>query len=218
MKDCFNLFPIAPTLDVIKEECSAAGFDRLVPTHTPAGQAFIESKYSDISLFWNAVKSGWSNSNGSLLDYATTSWNPNLDCLVWTWKTPRQQESDPSNITLDAVNNLPSFYESAKRRWYNRKTKFRKQKRDKRRKGPRKKKELSEREKATQDKTTAQAIWWIQLCCGQIEEARSIPAKCKGGSSGKESKKQNGNFNGICHEEEAGGSRVPLTFYQRYFF
>ena len=85
-------------------------------------------------------------------------------------------------------------------------------------KAPEREKELSEREKATQDKTTAQAIWWIQLCCGQIEEARSIPAKCKGGSSGKESKKQNGNFNGICHEEEAGGSRVPLTFYQRYFF
>ena len=85
-------------------------------------------------------------------------------------------------------------------------------------KAPEREKELSKRERATQDKTTAQAIWWIQLCCGQIEEARSIPAKCKGGSSGKESKKQNGNFNGICHEEEAGGSRVPLTFYQRYFF
>ena len=137
VKDCFNLFPIAPTLDVIKEQCSAAGFDRLVPTHTPAGQAFIESKYSDISLFWNAVKLGWNN-NGSLLDYATTSWNPNLDCLVWTWKTPRQQESDPSNIELDAVNDLLSFFESAKKRWYNRKTESRKQKRDKRRKGTRK--------------------------------------------------------------------------------
>ena len=127
MKDCFNLFPIAPTLDVIKEQCSAAGFDRLVPTHTPAGQAFIESKYSDISLFWNAVKLGWNN-NGSLLDYATTSWNPNLDCLVWTWKTPRQQESDPSNITLDAVDDLPSFYETAKEIWLNntRKTESRK--------------------------------------------------------------------------------------------
>ena len=44
----------------------------------------------------------------------------------------------------------------------------------------------------------------IHVCCGQIEEVRSIPAKCKGGSSGKESKKQKGNFNGICHEEGGG--------------
>ena len=65
-------------------------------------------------------------------------------------------------------------------------------------------KELSKR-RTTQDKTTVQEILWMSF--GQIEEARSIPAKCKGGSSGKESKKQNGNFNGICHEE--GGSLVP---------
>ena len=50
-------------------------------------------------------------------------------------------------------------------------------------------KELS-KTRATQDKTTFNG----QRCCGQIEEVRSIPAKCKGGSPGKESKKQNGNF------------------------
>ena len=44
--------------------------------------------------------------------------------------------------------------------------------------------------RATQDKTTFNG----QRCCGQIEEVRSIPAKCKGGSPGKESKKTKWKF------------------------
>ena len=211
MKDCFNLFPIAPTLDVIKEECSAAGFDRLVPTHTPAGQAFIESKYSDISLFWNAVKLGWNN-NGSLLDYATTSWNPNLDCLVWTWKTSRQQESDPSNIKLDAVNDLPSFFESAKKRWYSKKTESRKQKRDKRRKGPRKRKRtLKNKSNTRQNNGQRTTVLWTN------RGGTQYTSQVQGRITRKGVKKTKWKFL-MAFAMKRGRSRVPLRFYQGCFF
>ena len=111
LKGCFKLFPIAPELEEIKKKCSAVGFDRLVPTHTKAGQDYMKSNYADASVIWDESENGYS-SDDSIFNYASTSWNPNIDCLVWQWKSLRQKENELDDIEFTALEALMDFASS----------------------------------------------------------------------------------------------------------
>ena len=90
LKDCFSLFPSVPTFSDLQKQCSDQGFDRLVPTYTELGRAYIESNYTETSL----ILEGGDTSN-----YATASLNPNLDCLEWIWKQERQKTSEDNLLS-----------------------------------------------------------------------------------------------------------------------
>ena len=86
LEDCFKRFEAGSDWakrSKVRRKCSANGLDRLIPTHTQAGQDFIESKYSNASLFWEN-------------DFASV--NPNLDCLEWKGKKFRQKSVEISNF------------------------------------------------------------------------------------------------------------------------
>ena len=86
LEDCFKRFEAGSDWakrSKVRRKCSANGLDRLIPTHTQAGQDFIESNYSNAILFW-------ANKFASV--------NPNLDCLEWKGKKFRQKSVELSNL------------------------------------------------------------------------------------------------------------------------
>ena len=97
LEDCFIRFEAGSDWakrSKVRRKCSANGLDRLIPTHTKEGQEFIESRYSDASLYW-------ANED----DFASV--NPNLDCLGWKGKKFREKSAETSNyIDLDTFEDL----------------------------------------------------------------------------------------------------------------
>ena len=105
LEDCFSLFPSVPTFSEIQKQCSDQGFDRLVPTHTSLGQAYIESNYKNASLL--------SVDKNNKTDYTTTSWNPNLDCLEWIWKEQRQKGAEDNILSNLPTANISNIFNNA---------------------------------------------------------------------------------------------------------
>ena len=97
LEDCFIRFEAGSDWakrSKVRRKCSANGLDRLIPTHTKEGQEFIESRYSDASLYWENKD-----------DFASV--NPNLDCLEWKGKKFREKSAETSNfIDLDTFEDL----------------------------------------------------------------------------------------------------------------
>ena len=106
LEDCFKRFEAGSDWakrSKVRRKCSANGLDRLIPTHTQAGQDFIESNYSNALLFW-------ANKFASV--------NPNLDCLEWKGKKFRQKSVELSNF-IDVVEDIedPDVVVNARLSW-----------------------------------------------------------------------------------------------------
>ena len=103
LSDCFSFYK-NPRNDVMTKkrsrkrvQCSAQGFDTLVPTHHEFGVNFTASQYSDMALW----KSSW-----EFYETIIGSWNPNLDCLMLLESIPRQQGDHTGNFI--PAGNAPS--------------------------------------------------------------------------------------------------------------
>ena len=77
----------SPFLEDIRKNCSANGFDRQVPTHTKAAADFTASSFTNMDLFWSN---------------RIASWNPNLDCLLYTKRTRRTNAADVGNFVSES--------------------------------------------------------------------------------------------------------------------
>ena len=112
LSDCFFRFQQNSTWakrSKIRRKCSAAGLDRLIPTHLARAVTYTDSKYAESSAFWGPL-----DTLGDTTD-TLASVNPTLDCLNYKGKRIRQNATETSNFIDEDFEELPELDRSTQR-------------------------------------------------------------------------------------------------------